>query len=184
MQETAWQAFSERMSCEDRWHVDCVAIDWPLSSARAAELAERALSVLTSVAALEDRRVENSDDENPLLPEIQRLEAKLTALVYMVSQLLESTGALPARQRLRFNAIGAVLPAASVPPDKGLLLRLHFDACPNLPLELAARVERKLEDGRVFVVFALPNEALGEAIERLIFRHHRRQIAEKRHLTN
>jgi hypothetical protein len=184
MQDAAWQAFSERMSCEDRWPVDCVAIDWPLTPARTHDLVEGAINVLASVAALEDRRVENLDDDNPLWQEIQRLEAKLAAVLNMVNQLQTSTGALPPPATLRFNAVGAVLPAALVPASDALLLRLHFDVYRHLPLELAARVDRVLDDGRVFVVFALSSEALGEAIERHIFRHHRRQIAEKRHLTN
>lgn len=183
MQDVAWQAFSERMSCEDRWPVDCVAIDWPLTPERTRELVEGAISVLASVAALEDRHVENLDDDNPLWQEIQRLEAKLTAVVHMVNRLQASAGALPPFETLRFNAVGAVLPAALVPSGEAFLLRLHFDACRHLPLELAARVDRKLDDGRVFVIFALPSDALDEAIERHIFRHHRRQIAEKRHLT-
>ncbi len=184
MQDVAWHAFSERMSCEDRWPVDCVPIGWPLTPARARELVEGAISVLASVAALEDRHLESLDDDNPLWQEMQRLEAKLAALIHIVNQLQASAGALPPSETLRFNAVGAVLPAARVPSGEAMLLRLHFDVCRHLPLELAARVDRVLDDGRVFVVFALPSDALDEAIERHIFRHHRRQIAEKRHLTN
>jgi hypothetical protein len=62
-------------------------------------------------------------------------------------------------------------------------VRLRFDVCRSLPLELAAKVERRLGDGQVFVVFAAPGDVLGDAIERLVFRHHRRKVAETRQLT-
>ena len=183
MQDVAWQAFSERVSCEGQWHVDCVAIDWPLTTAGANQLVERAATVLASIAALEDRRAEAVDEASPLQQEIQRLDAKLTALIDIVNLLLVPASALPPRQPLRFNAIGAVLPAVLIPPGEALLLRLRFDVCRSLPLELAARVERTLDEGRVFVAFAPVGDALGDAIERLVFRHHRRKVADARQLT-
>ncbi|HTM27885.1 MAG TPA: PilZ domain-containing protein [Rhodanobacter sp.] len=48
---------------------------------------------------------------------------------------------------------------------------------------LAARVERQFDDGRVFVVFAPHGDALSDAIERLVFRHHRRKVAGARQST-
>jgi len=183
MQDVAWQAFSERVSCEGQWHADCVTIDWPLPAVRANQLVERAVTVLASIAALEDRRAETVDDDNPLLQEMQRLDAKLTALVDIVNQLLVPADALPPRQLLRFNAVGALLPATLMPSGEALLLRLRFDVCRSLPLELAARVERVFDDGRVFVAFSPLSDVLGDAIERLVFRHHRRKVAVARQLT-
>jgi hypothetical protein len=84
---------------------------------------------------------------------------------------------LPSRQPLRFNAVGAILPAALVPPGEAFLLRLRFDTCLSLPLELVARPEKPLDESRIFAVFAPLGDALGDAIERLVFRHHRRKVA-------
>jgi hypothetical protein len=93
---------------------------------------------------------------------------------------------LPPRQTLRFNALGPVLPAALVPPRPGdtMIVRMRIEVSRSLPLELAARVERRLDNGHVFVVFAAPGDVLGDAIERLVFRHHRRKVAETRQLTS
>ena len=183
MQDQAWQAFSGRVSCEDQWHADCVPIEWPLPAIQASRLAERNANTLAVIAALEERRVELGEDDSPLVQEMLRMDAKLNALIDIVNQLLVPVSALPSRQPLRFNAIGAIVPASLVPAGEAFLLRLRFDVCRSLPLELVARREKPLDDGRIFAVFAPLSDALGDAIERLVFRHHRRKVAEARQLT-
>lgn len=182
MQDDAWQMFSERVSCEDRWPVQCEPVEWPLPSAELQRLGERNISTLATIAALEERRSEVTDENNPLLQEMMRLDAKLTALVEIVNRVLLPARGLPPRQTIRFNAIGAVLPAALLGGAQTVLLRLHPDACPTLPLEFPAQVVRHLDDGAVFVVFASTGEPACDAIERFVFRLHRRKVAETRQL--
>ena len=183
MTDTAWHTYTQRLSFEDRWSVDAIALNGPMLPADHARLIERNLAALTTLAALEDRRVESSDEDTPVLQELARLDAKLNALVELVNRLLVPAHRLPARQSVSFNAIGALLPAALVPAEGAVLLRLHFDACPSVPLELPGSVQRQGDDGRAFVVFADLGEGLSEAIERLVFRHHRRKVAESRQLS-
>ena len=183
MDASSWDEFEQRVSCDESLHVDSEATPWPDAQAHQARLAERNLNTLSAIAALEERYAE-TDDDSPLMLEIQRMDAKLTALVDIVNHLLVPASVLPPRHALRFNAIGALLPAALVPAGDALIVRLRFDVCRSLPLELAARVERRLDNGHVFVVFAAPGDVLGDAIERLVFRHHRRKVAETRQLTS
>ena len=183
MDASSWDEFEQRVSCDESLHVDSEATPWPDAQAHQARLAERNLNTLSAIAALEERYAE-TDDDNPLMLEIQRMDAKLTALVDIVNHLLVPASVLPPRHALRFNAIGALLPAALVPAGDALIVRLRFDVCRSLPLELAARVERRLDNGHVFVVFAAPGDVLADAIERLVFRHHRRKVAETRQLTS
>lgn len=180
MQDDAWQAFSERVSCEDRWPVQCEPLEWPLPAAELQRLGERILSTLSTIAALEERRSEATDENNPLLQEMQRLDAKLTALVDIVNRVLLPAQGLPARQSIRFNAIGAVVPAALLGGASSVLLRLHPDACPTLPLEIPAQVVRHLDGGDAFLLFATLPEPACDAIERFVFRLHRRKVAETR----
>ena len=182
MTTSSWDDFDQRVSSEESLHADSEPLAWPPSQELLMRLAERNANTLAAIAALEERRAELGEDGNPQMQEMLRLDAKLTALVDIVNHLLAPTGALPSRQSLRFNAAGALLPAALVPPGGALLLRLRFDACRSLPLELAARAERQLDDGRIFVAFAPQGDMLGDAIERLVFRHHRRKVAEARQL--
>ena len=183
MQDQAWQAFSGRVSCEGQWHLDCVSIEWPLPAIETSRLAERNANTLAVMAALEERRAEQAEDDSPLAQEMLRMDAKLNALIDIVNQLLVPVSSLPSRQPLRFNAVGAILPAALVPPGEAFLLRLRFDTCLSLPLELVARPEKPLDESRIFALFAPLGDAMGDAIERLVFRHHRRKVAVARQLT-
>lgn len=180
MQDDAWSKFSERVSCEENLHVDSEPLAWPPPASRQLRMVERNVTALTAIAALEERPLETADDDNLVMQEMLRMDAKLTALVDIVNQLLVPAAVLPPRQLICFNMVGAVLPGTLAPDDGAIVLRPRFDACPGLALELAAQVERRFPDGRVFVAFALLGDALSDAIGRLVFRHHRRKVAEAR----
>lgn len=180
MSDDLWLAYSERVSVEGALRARCEPLPATLDATALARLVERNLSTLASIAAIEERRAEGADDDSPVLQELARLDAKLNALVDVINRLLTPVESLPARNSLTFNALGAVMPAQEVPDSTQVLLRLHFDACPSLPLELPARVERQLDDGRVFLAFEPASDVLTAALERLVFRHHRRKVAETR----
>lgn len=182
MSTAKWNEFEQLVSVEELLHVAVAPLAWPVSPAMALSLAERNGNTLTAIAALEERRADPADDDSPLLLEIRRMDAKLTALVEIVNRLLTPAHTLPVQRLIRLNARGAVIPTELVPADEAMLLSLRFDDCPSLPLELPALAERKFEDGRTFVAFPLLNEALSDAMERLVFRHHRRKVAGTRQL--
>ncbi|MGA0586402.1 PilZ domain-containing protein [Dyella sp. KRB-257] len=182
MTDALWLAFSERVCVDDRLRVAVLPRD--AASTPLAQLAERNASALAGIAATEERRAEGAEEDSPVLQELARLDAKLNALVDIVNRLLLPASALPERVPVRFNAVGALLPAALLPvagaPGQAISLRIHLDACPGLPLELPARVSRRFDDGLAFVVFEPLGEAAADAIERFVFRHHRRKVAEAR----
>lgn len=180
MQDEAWLAFSERISCEDRLPLQCDRIEWPLPPGELRRLAELNANTLATIAALEERRKEGVDENNPVLQEMTRLDAKLTALIEIVNRVLLPAQGLPPRQSIRFNAVGAVVPASLLGEAGAVLLRLHPEVCPSLPLELPARVVRQLDDGHAFLAFADLGEATCDALERFVFRLHRRKVAETR----
>lgn len=182
MSNPGWDEFEQRVSVEELLHVATEPLAWPVPEAQALWLAERNGNTLAAIAALEERRVESAEDDNPLMQEMRRMDAKLTALVDIVNQLLAPASTLPAQRPVRFNARGAVIPTELVAPGDAMLLKLRFDHCRSLPLEFPAKVERQLDDGRTFVSFPTLNDALSDAIERLVFRHHRRKVAESRQL--
>ena len=181
MQDEAWLKFSEQVSCEEYCHVACQALAQPLLPVQLQDMAERNNNTLAAIAALEERSAVG-DDDNPLLQEILRLDAKLNALIDIVNHVLVPSATLPPRQLLRFNGVGAVLPAALVTTGDSVRLQVHFDICRGLPLDLAARVERHLDGAQVFAAFVAQGDAVCDAIGRLVFRHHRRKVAEARQL--
>jgi hypothetical protein len=181
MQDATWQSFSERVAYDDGLHVSCVALPQPLDDQQRAAMRERNLSVLGTLAVFNERRSEGADEENPLTQDIQRLDSKLNVLMAMLEQLLRRDGELPPRVKVSFNAIGALLPTAIWPAGQTrALVRLHFDGCLALPLELAAQRVQERDADHIFAVFESMDEATCDAIERLVFRHHRRKVAERR----
>jgi Atypical PilZ domain, cyclic di-GMP receptor len=181
MQDDSWQVFSERVSYDDGLHASCVPMPDPLGELQLAAMRERNLNVLGTLAAFGERRGDLSDDESPVAQDLARLDSKLNVLMAMLDQLLQRGAELPPRQPVRFNAVGALLPRSLWPAHEATsLLRLHFEGCLALPLELPARLVHERDGGHVFVAFETLDEATGDALERLVFRHHRRKVAGRR----
>ncbi|WP_413625703.1 PilZ domain-containing protein [Luteibacter sp. Lutesp34] len=180
MGDEGWQAFSERVTWDAAFHATCEAAPRP-DAAALALINDRNASVLVAVSALMERRTESTEDDNPLSNEVARLDAKLNVLMEIVNRLLLPQSDLPARVSMRFNAAGAVLPWAGLPAvGQPVMLRLHFDACRALPLELPGVRVAGPSDGKGFISFEGLSEAVRDGIERLVFRQHRRQVAEAR----
>ena len=115
MSDSRWDDFEQRVSVEELLHIAVEPLAWPLPQALALSLAERNSNTLAAIAALEERRVDAAEDDNPLLQEIRRMDAKLTALVDIVNRILTPAETLPGQRLVRFNARGAVIPTDLVP---------------------------------------------------------------------
>lgn len=174
-----WQQFSERMAYEGSLHVAAEAFD--VAPDATARHNERNLHVLRTLASLDERRTESSnDDDDPIMQELQRMDSKINVLLDIVDRLLLPTAVLPARHVVRFNAVGVTVPEILLPEGPSLLLRLHFDTCRALPLELPAQFDRRLGDGNAFVYFCQLSDSVEDGLERFVFCHHRRKVAEAR----
>lgn len=174
-----WQAFSDRVTYQGHPHV-AAELFHPTTD-DIARLNERNLHVLRSVASLDERRSDNAgDDDSPLMQELQRMDSKINVLLEVIDRLLVPATVLPARQPVSLNAVGMTLPAKLLPQADDLLIRLHFDACRALPLELPARLGRALNDDQAFVYFCDVSELVEDGLERFVFCHHRRKVAEAR----
>jgi hypothetical protein len=180
MSDEGWLEFSERVAWDARFHATCEAGPRP-DAAALALINDRNASVLVAVSALMDRRSDTSEDDSPLTQEVARLDAKLNVLMEIVNRLLLPQSGLPPRISLRFNASGAVLPWDGLPSvGQTALLKIHFDACRALPLELPCIRLAGPTDGKGFLGFEGLTEPVRDGIERLVFRQHRRQVAEAR----
>lgn len=185
MQDASWQAYSERVTYDDGLHVGCLAVTEPLGDLQRTAMRDRNLSVLGTLAVFNERRSEAADEENPAAQDMQRLDSKMNVLMAMLDQLLQRGSELPPRVRVSFNAIGALLPRSLWPVGQTqALVRLHFDGCLALPLELVAQNAQERDADHIFVSFESMDEATCDAIERLVFRHHRRKVAERRATTS
>jgi hypothetical protein len=174
-----WQQFSERMAYEGNLHVAVEAFQ-PVPEALA-RYNERNLHILRTLDSLDERRIENNnDDDSPIMQELQRMDSKINVLLDIVDRLLMPATLLPSRHPVRFNAVGATVPESLLPSGDTLLLRVHVDTCRALPLELPSRLVRRLSDGNAFVYFCDMSELVEDGLERFVFCHHRRKVAEAR----
>jgi hypothetical protein len=174
-----WKEFSERMTYQGNPHMAVDAFDFvPEDIAR---LNERNLHVLRTLASLDEKKPENAgDNDDPLMLELQRMDSKINVLLDIVDRLLVPATLLPPRQPVRFNAVGMVVQECVIPTSETLCIRMHFDACRALPLELPARFGRLANDGSTFVYFCELSELVEDGLERFVFCHHRRRVAEAR----
>ena len=174
-----WQAFSERVTYQGQPHISVEAFE--PEPEMLARLNERNLHVLRSLASLDERRAEGANDEDsPLMLELQRMDSKINVLLDIVDRLLLPAALLPPRLPVSFNAVGLTVPESALPAAEHLLVRLHFDACRALPLELPAQRGHLLSDGKAFVYFCNLSDVVEDGLERFVFCHHRRKVAEAR----
>lgn len=147
---------------------------------------KRCLGVLAAQSAFDDMRSEPGDESVNFIPELSRLDAKVNHLIDLVAALLSSGTPLPAAVPVSFNAWGVAWQAAGAFPQPGstLMVRIHLDANAALPLDMPARAMAPLVDANAAewqrAVFLDTAESVREGLERLVFRMHRKKLAEER----
>lgn len=145
--------------------------------------ATRGEALLRALAVIEDgSRAEESDP--PADHGLHRMEAKLDLLTLLVAESIASADDDPACE-LRWSARGACLTvdAQTMPGSRGLFRVRPADWLPT-PLLLAATVIACDTDGsghpRAWLAFDTLPPAMEAALERHLFRIHRRAVAESR----
>ena len=147
---------------------------------------KRCLGVLAAQSAFDDMRSEPGDENVSFVPELGRLDAKLNHLIDLVAVLLSSSMPLPQAVPVSFNAWGVAWQSAEAipPPEATLMVRIHLDANAALPLDMPARAMAPLANGNGTIwqraVFLDTAESVREGLERLVFRMHRKKLAEER----
>jgi len=141
-------------------------------------------SLLRNLALIEDSgREDNQSERDDATPFRQRLEAKFDLNLLMLGRLLEQARApLPACE-VRWSIRGARLEhSASSGLSHGSEGALRIQPCEWLPdlLELPARVMDVEAGGRIWLSFPGFSPNMHDALERHLFRQHRRQIARSR----
>jgi len=156
-------------------------IEWrPLAALPAGEalmrLRDANLTVLNLVSAVEEHRADGADDDGA--GELVRLDAKVNLLLELVQRLVARDQLPPAGMRVRFNAHGVSIAQSERLVGEPLVnVYIHLDACRAMPLELPAQVVPLPNTTQVLLAFHDIGPAIEEALDRLVFRYHRRQIA-------
>lgn len=137
---------------------------------------DAAAHLLEAIAVLESEAPGRANEE-PLPPELIRLELKIDLLMDLVTTLLADK--IPTRSTVRISSDGLVLPAAVLKPDcdRIELYPCHWLAQP-LVLELG-KIECR--DHVCGATWRSPDHGLREVLRRWVFRMHRREVARWRH---
>jgi hypothetical protein len=145
----------------------------------------RNLGALALDSVGDERRAERVAEESGIALDLQRVESKLNAVIELFAIVLERDLDLPEVVEMRFNAHGIEWRTSTPPsPRESILVRIHLDACPALPLELDAVALAPLENAWAAAVFVDLRSPVPELMERLVFREHRRRLAESIEIRN
>lgn len=145
------------------------------------------LQVLHADASLAEshRLVDAKDEERPWLADLARLEYKLDVLMALVGRLLARDAGLPPSTTLRMFAHGLEWVTRESRPADGArgVVTLYVNPGFPQPLRLAGTVvSHRADEAGLWAQFRFESLSgpVVEMLEKLVFRHHRRQIAERR----
>lgn len=141
-------------------------------------------TVLRTVLALEEVGSEHAEEGSGSVQDMVRIEAKVNLVLNLVGQLLAAQSAIPPKASVCLGAEFLEWSAPSVPePGQWVLLELYLHPSYPRPLRMVGQIQEPT--GRVSapaaaLTFAGMSEPVRDALEKLIFRHHRRAIAQTR----
>jgi len=145
------------------------------------------LRVLHTCEALEERRAER-DEEHTGTAEIARLEQKIDLLIEMVGHMVSQSGSRPTAVVASLTAAGlswrpADVHAAAVHPvavGAAGTVEVYLRDSVAEALRMPGTVVAVTDDGRISFEFRGLAEAEVDALERFVFRQHRRSVADRR----
>lgn len=141
--------------------------------------------LLQTIAMLEESVREGADGTSPQDHALVRLEQKLNVLMAMVNQLIARQVALPPKVLAKLNAHALCWHEPLNPPavEQHVQVSLYLHGSLPQAVHFVGQVRRieESEHGRVVCMALLPcGDAMANALEKYIFRHHRRAIAQAR----
>lgn len=173
--------FGDALGCEERLPAAFVPGASPAPGA-----ASRDLMLLRALAMMEEGADVERDDADPRGAELARVEAKLDLVLALLGAVVASRAQPLPLVPLRWSRLGARLRLPAPPASPSGVLQVHLD--PRLPqaLELPARLvgtEPLGTECLAWLRFEGLEPALESALERHVFRRHRRAVAEARRTT-
>lgn len=175
-QQAADALFGDALACEQHRPAAFVPGE-PVPPALAA-LCARAEGFLQSIALVEDGRADEAEEHGAAALALHRIEARLDLLTALVARLAHADA--DPWQSVRWSALGARIPDAAN-AAAGLRGVFRIQPCDWLPepLQLPATV-LAVDSGGAWLRFEPLSPGLVQALERHLFRVHRREIAGRR----
>lgn len=170
----------EGLSYRDRLPLRWVELATLPSGLEAERLAETNARLLTSVALLEEH-LKSSDEPSATELELQRIHHKLNLLLELVGGFLNAQSPRPEPVSLRLSWRGVQWEGAAELPRVGAigLVEIHPSRVLPQALRWPARIVASSPAG-VAADFEPMADFCQAALERHVFQHHRREVAEAR----
>jgi hypothetical protein len=180
--QAAEQLFGDALTCESEIPV---AFRSHAPEAQSIERAvEHAELVLKSLALIEEAPHEDGDEHAAEKAHLQRLEAKLNLVLETLSGILRRERSDLPQQRFRWSRFGAeIVHPGGNPPEQGFLLLQPLAWLPQrleLPVTCIAQEAGEAGSTRVWLRFSPQPPGLEQALERHLFRLHRRELAKRK----
>jgi hypothetical protein len=173
----------EKLAYQDLLPVRWVPHPRPVDEVTAQHMAERNVRVLQACDALEEYgQHDKSDDESPHSADLMRLDFKLNLLLDLAGQLLANSQSRVSPRQIRLNSMGATWKTDEAPPADGSygVLEVGIRDIVVQPLNLPAQAMAGASASEARARFILLGEVVADHIEKLVFRRHRRKIADAR----
>ncbi|KAF0193038.1 MAG: hypothetical protein FD165_141 [Gammaproteobacteria bacterium] len=160
-------------------------LDTVTGDAAAAHIGHHSLQVLRLILSIEEQGPEPVADADPEHENIARLEFKLNLLIDLVGYLLAQNSLIPPRVLVSLSADGLEWGSDDA-PQLGSYVELALYLSPKYPRPVTLpgfieAVDVTPEGGyRTRAIFPELSVPLQDALEKFIFRHHRRIIASRR----
>lgn len=139
------------------------------------------------LVTLDDHQNRLAEDLSDVALELSRIESKVNLLLELVSQVLRQEIGMPEPRPVRFSGGGLRWPETDETPAPGQMLELALYLYPAYPRPLqlfgeVTAVERgDEEDGAwVTVGFVGLSASVRDVLEKIVFRRHRRSVAQRR----
>ncbi|HVT35648.1 MAG TPA: PilZ domain-containing protein [Nevskiaceae bacterium] len=152
--------------------------DAPLTPHEVEALSNANQEVLAMVAAIENHR-KPPDDEATLDNELARLHQKVDLLLELVSAMAHAQLPQPPPVAVRISSQDMVCQGFGAQPGPGIV-SIYLHRCMAQPLRLPAQLDTQHGDGSARMQFLPLDESCTAALERHVFLHHRRSVAEAR----
>ena len=170
--------FGDALGCDE-----VLPIEFATTAGGNASLAPQALTLLRAMSLFDDAREVEVDDSDAQVAELLRIEAKVDLVLTLLGAVLRERTTLPPPTHVRWSRVGARFHAPTAPAHATGRVRMVLDARLPQCLELPARViatRPEANGATLWVRFEGHDGALEAALERQVFRRHRRQVAQAR----
>jgi len=177
-------AAASGLSFSDNCSIDWRVVDHALDDEHLSRVNDSNEFFLRAVAALGTVTGEHNEEEAALSAEIERLDRKINLVLDLVSQLVYEQMEIPERCRVTISARDIAWRETSPPPAGDVLfVRAYIQHGTPKPLCFYGEVtstDRDARDGMCRVRYLGLSAAVENWLDKLIFRHHRREVAYKR----